>query len=72
MFSVHRYDRWKTFHLFVFWWRVLRRTEKLRTTVRLGDVAVFENRQTEPLLSKVTEDENIFYRWDLFCRWNRS
>ena len=25
-------------------------------------------RQPEPLLSKVTEDENIFYRWDLFVQ----
>jgi hypothetical protein len=30
----------------------------LHTTVRLGDVAAFENRQTEPKLNRITNDED--------------
>ncbi|MCZ2130597.1 MAG: hypothetical protein LC109_10060 [Bacteroidia bacterium] len=32
----------------------------MHITVRLGDVAVFENRQTEPKLNKITNDEDKY------------
>jgi hypothetical protein len=42
----------------------------LLTTVRLGDVAVFENRLPEPLLTEVTKVDVIFFSLALFFSRN--